>query len=78
MSIGTILHVNAVGFPAAIEMNLEQSLRTWPFVIANEEALRAVVIAPVAYSTQRRRAARHGALDGQTHLSKTCGAAATA
>ena len=46
MSTGTILHINAVGFPAAIEMNLDRSLKAWPFVVANERAPRAVVIAP--------------------------------
>ena len=46
MSTGTILHVNAVGLAAAIEMHVDHSLRTWPFVVANERAPRAVVLAP--------------------------------
>jgi hypothetical protein len=44
MAYGTILHVNAVGLAAAIEENLERSLRGFPFVIASASAPRAVVI----------------------------------
>lgn len=44
MSAGTVLHVNAVGFMAALEENLDTALRGRPFVIANQLAPRAVVL----------------------------------
>jgi DNA polymerase-4 len=44
MSYGTVLHVNAVGFAAAIEANKDWSLRGRPYVVANENAPRAVVL----------------------------------
>ena len=44
MSTGTILHVNVVGFMAALEEILDTTLRGRPFVIANRAASRAVVL----------------------------------
>lgn len=57
MACGTILHVNAVGFAAAIEANMDGSLRDRPCVIANDGAVRAVVLdlSPVAYREGIRR-----------------------
>jgi len=44
METGGILHINAVGIMAAIEENLEMSLRGFPFVVASEAAARTVVL----------------------------------
>ena len=44
MGSGTVLHVNAVGFMAALEENLDPALRGRPLVIANRSASRAVVL----------------------------------
>lgn len=57
MGSRTILHVNVVGLMAAIEENLEASLRSRPFVIANERAARAVVLdlSPEAHREGLRR-----------------------
>jgi DNA polymerase-4 len=57
MGSGTILHVNAVGFMAALEENFEYSLRGRPFVVANEGAPRAVVLdlSPQAHREGLRR-----------------------
>ena len=52
MSSGTILHVNAVGIMAALEEGLDRSLRGRPFVVANLDAPRSVVL---DLSTQAHR-----------------------
>lgn len=44
MGSGTVLHVNSVGFMAALEENLDPTLRGRPFVIAARSAPRAVVL----------------------------------
>ncbi|HUW40116.1 MAG TPA: hypothetical protein VMV90_03845 [Rectinemataceae bacterium] len=57
MASGTILHVNAVGFMAALEENLDRSLRGRPFVVANALSPRAVVLdlSPRAHREGLRR-----------------------
>jgi DNA polymerase-4 len=57
MSSGTILHVNAVGIMAALEEGLDQSLRGRPFVVANLDAPRSVVLdlSPQAHHEGLRR-----------------------
>ena len=57
MASGTILHVNAVGIMAALEEGFEPSLRGRPFVIANMDAPRAVVLdlSPQAHREGLRR-----------------------
>lgn len=57
MGTGTILHVNAIGIMAALEEGLEPSLRGRPFVVANAESPRAVVLdlSPQAHREGLRR-----------------------
>lgn len=54
---GTILHVNAVGLMAAIEENRDRSLRSRPFVVAREGAVRSIVLdlSPEAHREGIRR-----------------------
>lgn len=58
MSTGTVLHVNVVGLMAALEENLDPTLRGRPFVVANRAAPRAVVL------DLSREAHREGVLRG--------------
>lgn len=44
MAYGTVLHVNGVGFAAAIEAHQNASIRERPYVIANAKAPRAIVL----------------------------------
>lgn len=44
MAYGTILHINAVGLAAAVEQQSDRSLKWRPFVVANEDLPRAVVL----------------------------------
>lgn len=57
MAYGTVLHINAVGFAAAIEANMDTSIRSRPYVVANDGAPRAVVLdlSPVAHREGIRR-----------------------
>lgn len=57
MSSGTILHVNAVGFMADLEIARDRSLARRPFVIAREGVPRAVIqdLSPAAYREGVRR-----------------------
>jgi DNA polymerase IV len=57
MPSGTILHVNAVGLMAALEEGLDGSLRGRPFVVANMDAPRSVVLdlSPRAHREGLRR-----------------------
>jgi len=54
---GTILHVNAVGLMAAIEEARDRDLRSRPFVVAREGALRSIVLdlSPEAHREGIRR-----------------------
>ena len=54
---GTILHINAVGLMAAIEENRDRSLRSRPFVVAREGAVRSIVLdlSPEAHREGIRR-----------------------
>lgn len=57
MSSGTILHVNAVGLMADLEVANDRSLARRPFVIAREDVPRAVIqdLSPAAYREGIRR-----------------------
>ena len=58
MGTGTVLHVNVIGLMAALEENLDSTLRGRPFVVANRAAPRAVVL------DLSREAHREGVLRG--------------
>lgn len=62
MCSGTILHVNAVGLMADLEVARDRSLARRPFVIAREDVPRAVIqdLSPAAY----REGVRRGMLAG--------------
>ncbi|PKL05977.1 MAG: hypothetical protein CVV53_06700 [Spirochaetae bacterium HGW-Spirochaetae-9] len=54
---GTILHINAVGLMAAIEEAEDRGLRSRPFVVAREGALRSIILdlSPEAHREGLRR-----------------------